>query len=273
MSKGTIEFTSNGASRMERFTSSVTDSSLLYGNTHILWLDQPQVLKNCRPGEFLMTYIGDGHDPLLGRALSIHRLREGINGPEFGLLFDVVGRGTHWLAQRNIGDQISFVGPLGHGFEVRPRVNQMLLVGGGIGCAPLIWLAEELIADDRNVTLVLGGRSKEQIFPSQLLPPEIEIVVTTEDGSLGEKGLVTGPFKRLLPWSDQVFACGPDPMFEALYQVTKQAGSGKSLQGLLEGRMACGFGICYSCAVFPKKGGVRLICTDGPQFDLKEIYS
>ena len=258
---------------MERFTTSVTECSRLYGDTHIIWLHQPAVLQHSRPGEFLMTCIGDGFDPLLGRALSIHRLRDGFSGPEFGLLFEVVGRGTKWLAQRSVGDEISFVGPLGHGFEVRPRVKQMLLISGGIGCAPLIWLAEELTADGRDVTLVLGGRSREQIFPSQLLPPEIEIVVTTEDGSLGEKGLVTGPFERLLPWCDQVFACGPDPMFEALHQVTQRAGSAKPLQGLLEGRMACGFGICYSCAIFPKKGGVRLICTDGPQFELRDIYS
>ena len=258
---------------MERFTAIVTESARLYGDTHILWLEHHEALATCRPGEFVMTYIGEGLDPLLGRPMSVHRVRDGRDGREFALLFDVVGRGTDWLARRNAADEVSFVGPLGHGFEVRPRVQQMLLVGGGIGCAPLIWLADELVAEGREVTLLLGGRTAAQIFPPELLPPAVEVIVTTEDGSLGERVRVTAPFERLLPWCDQAFACGPDPMFEALHDVTRRSGSAKPVQGLLEGRMACGFGVCYSCAVFPKRGGVRLVCTDGPQFELRDLYS
>ena len=258
---------------MERFTAIVTESARLYGDTHILWLEHHEALATCRPGEFVMTYIGEGLDPLLGRPMSVHRVRDGRDGREFALLFDVVGRGTDWLARRNAADEVSFVGPLGHGFEVRPRVQQMLLVGGGIGCAPLIWLADELVSEGREVTLLLGGRTAAQIFPPELLPPAVEVIVTTEDGSLGERGRVTAPFERLLPWCDQAFACGPDPMFEALHDVTRRSGSAKPVQGLLEGRMACGFGVCYSCAVFPKRGGVRLVCTDGPRFELRDLYS
>ena len=258
---------------MERFTATITESKRLYGDTHVVWLDRPEALTNIHPGQFLMTYIGEGLDPLLGRALSIHRVREGRDGPEFALLFDVVGRGTDWLARRSEGERVDFVGPLGHGFEVRPRVQRMLLVGGGIGCAPLIGLADELIEEGREVTLLLGGRTQAQIFPPELLPPAVEVIVATEDGSLGERGRVTTPFERLLPWCDQAFSCGPDPMFEALHDVTRRLGSSKPVQGLLEGRMACGFGVCYSCAVFPKRGGVRLVCTDGPRFELRDLYS
>lgn len=123
------------------------------------------------------------------------------------------------------------------------------------------------------MTLILGGRSEAQIYPPQLLPPAVEVVVTTEDGSLGERGRVTAPFERLLPWCDQAFACGPDPMFEALYRVARDSGLRKPVQGLLEARMACGFGICYSCAVFPRRGGVKLVCSDGPMFDLRDLYA
>jgi dihydroorotate dehydrogenase electron transfer subunit len=167
---------------------------------------------------------------------------------------------------------VRVVGPLGRGFEPRERVQKMLLVGGGIGSAPLIWFADELVREGREVTLVLGGRSTPQIYPSHLLPPEVELVVATEDGSLGETGRVTAPFQRLLPWCDQAFACGPDAMFEALYRVAAASGLRKPVQGLLEARMACGLGICYSCAVFPKRGGVRLVCHDGPMFDLRDLY-
>ncbi len=120
--------------------------------------------------------------------------------------------------------------------------------------------------------MLLGGRTEAQIFPASQLPPAVELVAATEDGSLGTKGLVTQPFEQLLPWCDQVFACGPNPMFEALHNVARDSGLRKPVQALLESPMACGMGICYSCAVFPRRGGVRLVCTDGPMFDLRDLY-
>ena len=250
----------------------VTESARLYGNTHILWLTMPAAMRSATPGQFVMTFIGEHSDPLLGRAFSIHRRRATERGEEFAILFDIIGRGTDWLAARDPGDAVRIVGPLGRGFEPRARVQRMLLVGGGIGSAPLIWLADQLVADGREVTLAVGGRSEAQIFPAHLLPPDVELVVATEDGTLGRRGLVTAPFEELLPWCDQVFACGPNPMFEAMHGVARQSGLRKPIQGLLEQTMACGMGICYSCAVFPRRGGVRLACTDGPMFDLRDLY-
>lgn len=258
---------------MRSFVAEVTESERLYGDTHALWVTRPDHLAAAVPGQFVMAYAGEGYDPLLGRAFSIFRVREGARGPEFGILFDVVGRGTDWLSRRRPGDEVRFVGPLGRGLEPRERVQKMLLVGGGIGVAPLVWFADTLVADGREVTMILGGRGEAQIFPSALLPSEVELVVTTEDGSLGETGRVTAPFARLLPWCDQAFACGPEPMFEALYDVARDAGTNKPVQGLLEARMACGLGICYSCAVFPRRGGVKLVCHDGPMFDLRDLYA
>ncbi len=257
---------------MRSVVAGVTESARLYGDTHVLWCAEPDDLRSASPGSFVMAYVGDGHDPLLGRPLSIHRRRQGPGGPEFALLFDVVGRGTAWLADRGPGDPVRVVGPLGRPFEPRPQVQRMLLVGGGIGCAPLVWLADELVAEGREVTLVLGGRGAAQIFPAPQLPPDVEVVVTTEDGSLGETGRVTAPFERLLGWCDQAFACGPEPMFEALHDVLRRSTPRTPVQALLEAQMACGFGICYSCAVFPRRGGVKLVCTDGPMFELRDLY-
>ena len=93
----------------------VTESARLYGETHVLWLTMPEEFRNATPGQFVMAYIGEQHDPLLGRACSFHRLREGRHGPEFALLFDIVGRGTDWLARREPGDAVRVVGPLGRG--------------------------------------------------------------------------------------------------------------------------------------------------------------
>jgi len=255
------------------FVAEVTESERLYGDTHAVWFRSPEHFASAMPGQFVMVYAGESYDPLLGRAFSIYRVRERAHGPEFGVLFDVVGRGTDWLSRRRAGDEVRIVGPLGHGFEPRERVQKMLLVGGGIGVAPLIWFADTLVAEGREVTMVLGGRSAAQIYPATLLPSEVELVVTTEDGSQGETGRVTAPFERLLPWCDQAFACGPERMFEALYQVARDTGTNEPVQGLLEARMACGLGVCYSCAVFPRKGGVKLVCHDGPMFDLRDLYA
>ena len=250
----------------------VTESARLYGQTHILWMTRPDDLAHAEPGQFVMTYIGEQDDPLLGRALSIHRLREGRDGMEFALLFDIVGRGTDWLARRAPGESVRVVCPLGRGYDPRGGVQHMLLVAGGIGVAPLVWLADRLAERGQDVTLVVGGRSEAQIYPPQLLPPSVEVVAITEDGSSGERGLVTAPFERLLPWADQAFACGPNAMFEALHGVLRRSGLDKPVQALLEAPMACGMGICYACAVFPARGGVKLVCQDGPMFDLRDLY-
>ena len=210
-------------------------------------------------------------DPLLPRAMSIHRMRQGADGPEWSILYDIVGRGTAWLASRRPGDTVYCWGPLGHGYSLRSASQQLLLVAGGIGVAPLVWLADQAIASEKSVTLVLGGRTAEQIFPATLLPPEVEIVVTTEDGSLGRRGLATEAFVEHLEWCDQAFACGPNAMFEAMAKEQRRSRIRLPVQALLEEGMGCGTGICYGCAIQTRRG-MRLVCKDGPQFDLREVF-
>jgi dihydroorotate dehydrogenase electron transfer subunit len=209
--------------------------------------------------------------------MSYHRLRPVQDGGhDFAILFEVIGRGTQWLSRRQAGDRILVWGPLGRGYAVRRGAGNLLLVAGGIGVAPLVWLADEQVARGCQVTLIQGARSADGLFPAHLLAPEVEVVAVTEDGSLGQRGLVTDLVPDYLSWADQVFACGPNAMFSALAEVLRRAeGEGarrrrKSVQVLLEEVMPCGTGICYGCGITTRKG-VKLVCKDGPRFELREV--
>lgn len=288
----------------------VAENTRLYGNTYILWFEAAPVetpdgsdesavkgrgadfLSGATPGQFLMLRTADGptsaaaapdvtslaDDPLLPRAMSYHRIRQGENGPEFSILYDVVGRGTAWLAHREAGDLVYAWGPLGRGYAVKDAGQNLLLVGGGIGIAPLLWLADEAIEKGRSVVMLDGARDAAGVFPAELVPSEVEVVVTTQDGSQGRQGLVTEVFLDYFDWADTVFVCGPNPMFAALADVIRaheapgRVRRRKPVQALLESQMGCGTGICYGCAVFDRKGEPRLVCKEGPRFELREIW-
>ncbi|MPZ24697.1 MAG: dihydroorotate dehydrogenase electron transfer subunit [Dehalococcoidia bacterium] len=251
----------------------VLSTEEVYEDTYLQWYSAEEIVTPARVGQFVMLRCRSDEemDPLLPRAMSIHRTRTVAGELQWSLLFYVVGRGTRWLAARRSGDQVFTHGPLGRGFEIRESSSNLLLVAGGIGIAPLAWLAEEGVRRGKNVTLLLGARNASLVYPAELLPPEVEIVVSTDDGSAGRHGLVSEAFAEYLMWCDQAFACGPNPMFRALAEVRRQSGVRKPAQILMEERMCCGTGICYSCAVFTRKG-VRLVCKDGPMFEIHEVY-
>lgn len=264
----------------------VVETERLYADTYVTWFRGEALGNGAKPGQFLMLRCsddaaygadGDGHadDPLLPRPMSYHRVRQGVDGPEWAILYDIVGRGTAWLAGRRVGDRVYGWGPLGNGYAVGRTSRNLLLVGGGIGIAPLIWLAEATIARGCSVTMVVGARDAAHVFPARLIPPQAEVIVTTDDGSAGRAGVVTAPFAELLEWCDQAFACGPTPMFRALAQAARESKVRRSVQALLEERMGCGTGICYGCAVQVRaRGGhqMKLVCTDGPRFELRDVY-
>jgi dihydroorotate dehydrogenase electron transfer subunit len=269
----------------------VVENERLYGDTWVMWLRAPELAQGAYPGQFVMLRCSDDaqyalhegaqppqsvdYDPLLPRPMSYHRVRVGTEGQEWSILYDVVGRGTAWLSHRQPGDRIYAWGPLGVGYKVGRGSKNLLLVGGGIGIAPLVWLADIAVEQGRNVTLVIGARSAEHVFPAKLLPQEAEVIVTTDDGSAGRKGFATEPFAELLEWCDQAFACGPTPMFRAMADVARRSKVRRSVQALLEERMGCGTGICYGCAVQVRvRGGraMKLVCKDGPRFEIRDVY-
>jgi dihydroorotate dehydrogenase electron transfer subunit len=257
---------------MKLQSATVLSQDELYENTYLTWLACPPVAKGASPGRFLMIHCAEGHDPLLPRPMSCHRFREGRGERQFAILYDVRGRGTAWLSDRKTGDQLTVFGPLGRGYSVSRDAQNLLLVGGGLGIAALISLADEAVVAGKSVTLLQGARTAGKLYPPDLLPHEVEALSATDDGSAGHHGYVTDMLPQHLSWADQVFACGPTSMFAGMAQVIREARSRKPVQALLEERMGCGTGICYGCAVFTRRG-VRLVCKDGPRFELRSVYS
>jgi dihydroorotate dehydrogenase electron transfer subunit len=252
-----------------------------------------------------MVHPTDTHDPLLGRPMSFHRFRRaspplspvrlkpdppregdpdtggsdfsltrggaGHAETEFAILYDVRGCGTALLAEKRPGDTLQIFGPLGKGYRLDPRSQNVLLVAGGLGVAAVMALADQAIASGKSVTLIQGARTAGKLFPHHMLPADVEAVSATDDGSAGHHGRVTDLLPDYVPWADQVFACGPNPMFASMADVLRRLRSRKPVQALLEERMGCGTGVCYGCAVFTRKG-VRLVCKDGPRFELREVF-
>jgi dihydroorotate dehydrogenase electron transfer subunit len=271
----------------------VVENERVYADTWITWFRSPEIGNGAYPGQFMMLRCSDDAtnvdapatthnlqpstslDPLLPRPMSFHRVRNGAHGPEWAILYDVVGRGTAWLSRCRPGDRVYGWGPLGRGYEIGHTSRNLLLVAGGIGVAPLVWLADEAAAKGLSVTMIVGARDVEHVFPSHLLPQEVEVVVTTDDGSAGREGLVTEPFGELLEWCDQAFACGPNAMMQAMAAVARASKTRRGVQVLLEERMGCGTGICYGCAVQVRvRGGraMKLVCKDGPRFEARDVW-
>ncbi len=259
---------------MRREAAQVLETDEINPGVFVTWYDAPGLAAGAGAGQFVMvdpSWESGALDPLLPRAFSYHRFREVESERQFALLYEVVGRATEAMAKQQPGDRLWMTGPLGRGFKVNRSARSLLLVGGGVGIAPLAALADEQVAQGRSIVLCFGARSAAGVFPAPLLPPQLEYYVSTEDGSLGRRGLVTELFAEHLSWADQSFACGPVPMFRSMAAVVRADGMRRAVQILMETEMACGTGICYGCAVFTRRG-VRLCCRDGPRFELLDVY-
>jgi dihydroorotate dehydrogenase electron transfer subunit len=252
---------------MRLSSGSIVGTERVFGSTYLTWFRAPALIPGASPGRFLMFRLADGSDPLLPRPMSYHRVRPG----EVGILYQTRGRATTALSQQPPGTQALLWGPLGRGFSLRRSARNLLLVAGGMGVAPLVWLAEESLAKGRNVTFVVGARSADLLPPSGLLPPAVDLIVATENGSAGQKGLASEVFEERLSGADQVFACGPHPMYESMAAVVRRLRSRAPVQVLLETPMACGTGLCYGCAIETRRG-MRQVCRDGPRFELRDVF-
>lgn len=241
----------------------------LGGDIFRLTLAAPDLAAAVRPGQFVMVACGSGRDPLLRRPFSVHSSH--ADGT-IRLLFRVVGQGTRLLAAVEAGAALSLLGPLGRGFRPPPPGGEACLIGGGIGIAPLYFLAQWLLAQGRTPQVLLGAARAVELeaLQREFLELGSTVRVSTDDGSLGHHGLVTDLLPALAGTVGKVYACGPVPMMAA---VARFCGDRLACEVALETHMACGLGACLGCAI-PVPGqadAYRHVCRHGPVFDAKEV--
>ncbi|MBN1420348.1 MAG: dihydroorotate dehydrogenase electron transfer subunit [Planctomycetes bacterium] len=228
------------------------------------------------PGRFIEILCADGLDPLLRRPFSIFDA-DPASGT-FAVLYRVVGPGTRFLAARRPGDRVDVLGPLGRGFDVeRARAGRAVLVAGGVGLAPIAYLARALPETDppHRAVLLYGAATRDRLVCLDALARlPVELRIATDDGSAGERGRVTellaGEIDR---GGGAVFACGPSGMNEAVRIFA--VGRGIPCQISLEPYMACGYGACYGCVVPVRapRGEIRnvRVCVEGPVFEAETL--
>lgn len=227
----------------------------------------PEIAAASRPGQFLNVRISDQLDPLLRRPISFHRIDPAEGN--ISLLYMVVGRGTELLTQKKQGESIDLLGPLGNGFNTEMEGSKAILLGGGIGIAPLLPLAQALIAGGKSVRLLVGAKNEASLTNTKLfgsLGASVEIA--TDDGSFGYHGFVTALLEKAVQEDacDCLYMCGPTPMLKAAERIAL-ANHVKG-QVSTESRMGCGLGVCLCCPVKIKTGGYKRTCKDGPVFEI-----
>jgi dihydroorotate dehydrogenase electron transfer subunit len=236
-----------------------------------------------KAGQFVMLRIQQQNQPLLRRPFGIFKTGtlaaecSGMPRREFvELVYKVVGSGTELMATLQRGDQVELLGPLGEGFTP-VESDTPILVGGGIGLVPLFKLAEDLCRQGKQVRLLMGGRTRDDILGiTEFERLGVETYVSTDDGSLGEEGLVTAVLERKLAKYPEavVYACGPTPMLNAVQAIC--AKNETPLQVSLEALMACGVGACLGCVVPGKEHredqpDYLCTCRQGPVFDATDL--
>ena len=228
-----------------------------------------RLAKDASPGQFVHVKVSDGGEPLLRRPFSIHGLDD---RDVIVFLYRVQGAGTAAMAARKAGERLDVIGPIGRGFTVDGCYKRVVLAAGGIGVAPLLFLAQQYKAKGADVTALIGARNKDVLLcASDFKTLGCRVMTVTDDGSSGSEGFATDLLESVITGGRglvAVFACGPKPMMKrvsviaGLYDVECEVS--------LEERMACGIGSCLGCAVITVNG-YKKVCADGPVFRAKDV--
>ncbi len=264
----------------------VVENVRLARDTYRVRFDCPDIARRILPGQFIMLRLAGYNDPLLGRPLALYDTVVSDAGEPIGLdiVYLVLGKMTSRLAAFQPGQALELWGPLGNGFEPR-TTEHLVMVAGGIGQTPFVALAREYLGHRRygdppreacradRVTLCYGARTADYLAGVEDFERlGVDVHLSTDDGTRGHHGLVTDLLREQLGAADRgthVVCCGPEPMMEAVAEMTQEAGA--TCQVSLETPMACGIGICFSCVAKVRDGDgdwdYKRTCVDGPVFD------
>ncbi len=242
-------------------------------NIYLLEYFSPAMAREARPGQFVNVRVGESNDPFLRRPISIHDVN--METECVSLLYKVVGRGTEMMSRLGLNDSIDIMGPLGNGFSLPDKAGRVLLVGGGMGIAPLTFLARALKSRALETTVLYGAESLEKAVALNFFRDHgIECRLATFDGSGGHKGLVTalldeiGSAHRLF---QKLYCCGPAAMMNLVAEWAHL--NSMEAEFSLEEHMACGVGACLGCACKLKSDDENYVkvCKDGPVFNLNRL--
>ena len=248
----------------------VLENKRVNGNYFLMKLSSKNLVEKCRVGQFFMLKMKN-EITILRRPISIHNADKKNGVIEF--YYEVKGRGTVEMSEKREGDLINLQGPLGNGFKTDYEDKKLLIVGGGMGLAPLKYLVEDLKSSQKNnkIIFIAGGRNKEALeILKNFNLGGIEVHIVTDDGSLGKKWNVIDMMKEIIQENhiDAVMSCGPHRVLELVGEI---AGKNEIYAEIsLEERMACGVKACVGCSIKTLQG-MKKVCHDGPVFDSKTI--
>jgi len=232
-----------------------------------LCIDAKPISKEVRPGQFVHIRVSDGLEPFFRRPFSVYRAKNYVE-----IFYEVVGPGTNLLANKQKGDLIDILGPVGTPFNMPPKgIKRVVMVAGGIGIAPFLILSDILKKKGYALTLLYGGRTRGHVYKMREFKDNgCKVFVATDDGSVGVKGRVSKLFSKMNT-DDQstfVYTCGPNPMMASVQAFARK----HKFRGeaACEEVMACALGACLGCSIKTTKG-YKTVCHNGPIFDLQEV--
>ena len=232
----------------------------------LLKLTQDNPLPVMMPGQFVEVRVDDSPATFLRRPISISFVDRKRN--HLWLLVAAVGDGTRRLARLQAGDTVNCLFPLGNSFSMPDSPKKVLLVGGGVGVAPLLYMGQQLVARGMEPTFLLGARSSTDLLLLDEYKKYGRVCLTTEDGSAGERGFVTNHSILQNETFDQISTCGPKPMMMAVARYAREKGI--YCEASLENLMACGLGACLCCVEKTTEGNL-CVCKEGPVFDVNRL--
>ncbi|HKK43146.1 MAG TPA: dihydroorotate dehydrogenase electron transfer subunit [Bacteroidales bacterium] len=244
----------------------VIDNKRLTDDIFVIELSANNKIPELFPGQFVQVKVENSPGTFLRRPISVHDVDYFQN--TISLLIQIAGTGTSSLSKLAAGNNLNIVYPLGNHFSIPDAGEKILLAGGGCGVAPLLFLGHYLISEGYKPEILLGFRNSKRVIEYERYAELGPVYLTTEDGSMGQKGYITGHSVLSERQFDRIYCCGPEPMMKAVASYSMEKGI--ECEVSLENLMACGIGVCLCCVTDTVRGHV-CTCTEGPVFNVNDL--